>query len=114
MASKIVPHAILDRIRALYDLPSDAAMARKLKIAPQDIPRFRKTGNTPYKQILNEVHPKEWEYVFHGRRSSYAQPLAEAIRHVEAAGLAVISKDALRSPAGPPAPEGASPEGSYP
>jgi hypothetical protein len=64
MPDEIVADAVFDRIRHLYGLPSDAAMARKLGIHPQDVPRQRKTGNLPYKQILMTCPPEDWPFIF--------------------------------------------------
>lgn len=63
MNDKIDSNAVFERIKLLYGISSDAAMARHLDIAPQDIPRFRKTGNIPYKQILNVCRPLDWTFI---------------------------------------------------
>jgi hypothetical protein len=68
MGDEIFSNAVFTRIRELYRLDSDAAMARRLGIFPQDVPRQRKSGNLPYKQILNACPPGDWEFIFTGRR----------------------------------------------
>lgn len=69
MADEIVASAVFDRIREVYKLPSDAAMARHLGIYPQDIPRRREKGNVPFEAILKTCPPLDWEYLFFGVRS---------------------------------------------
>lgn len=68
MPDEINFEGVFERIRELYQLPSDAAMARKLDMFAQDVPRMRKSGNLPYKQILNACPPSDWEFIFTGRR----------------------------------------------
>lgn len=99
MGDEIIPHPVFDRIRELYQLPSDAAMARMLKIYPQDVPRQRKSGNIPYKQILSECPPEDWPYIFKGSVAPQGPAaggtdpiLAQAIKTAIDAGYDVIPR----------------------
>lgn len=102
---------VFGRLAQVTGAKTKAELGRALGMELKAIWAAMKRQGVPYPQIVDKIHPKEWEYVFHGRRSSYALPLAEAIKAVEAAGLAVISRSAIPAPAAPP---GAERKGSHP
>lgn len=89
MVDKIVADAVFDRIRELYGLASDAAMARHLGIYPQDVPRRREKGNVPFEAILTTCPPADWEYLFTGTRSAPTLDTDAALDLLHSKGYAV-------------------------
>jgi hypothetical protein len=102
MADEIIFEGVFERIKALYHLSSDAALARYLGMFPQDLPRLKKTENLPYKQILNACPPADWEFLFLGRRpperSEGSITMESAVKYLADLGLAVT----LSKPHGAP------------
>jgi hypothetical protein len=83
-----------------------AELGRALDMKLKAIWAAMDRGGVPYPQIVDKIQPGEWEYVFTGRRTPRALPLAEAIKAVEAAGLAVVSRSAIQAAPAAPRPQG--------
>jgi hypothetical protein len=60
-------NSVFERLSTLYMLQSDAAIARLLKVPAQNMPRYRQTGNLPYRQIIENTTPENWSWIFQAK-----------------------------------------------
>jgi hypothetical protein len=103
---KLSVDAVFERIAELYGAPSDAAIGRKLGgLSNQAVYTYRKRNSIPYGHIIENCPAADWPYIFLGSALAVALPLQEAIRAVEAAGLAVVSRSLLRDSLAPVIPQ---------
>lgn len=95
---------VFGRLALVTGSKSKAELGRALGMQLKAIWAAMDREKPPYPHIVDRIPPGEWEYVFTGRRSSVALPLQEAIKAVEAAGLAVVSRSAIQAAQAAPEP----------
>jgi hypothetical protein len=62
----IVVSEVIERIRRLYHLKSESDVARKLKVLPQDLYRYKKKGTLPWQKIVENCDGHRLDEIFYG------------------------------------------------
>ncbi len=59
-----ISDSILNRLKSAYDLPSDAALSRRLGVTAQTVSNWRRRGAVPFSQILSNSHDLNLNWLF--------------------------------------------------